>query len=258
MSNRRTRPAGRGATPAAGKGRAAAAKERAAKLREEQRRAERRRAVWQSVAAAAVIVLVVGIGVGVQAYRNRGEGPVRTPANAVDGTGFAVGNASAKAAVELYEDFQCPACREFEQDAGPALRAFVDAGAARVVYRPIAFLDRASTTRYSTRSLSAAACAADAGVFARMHDLLYANQPAEGTAGLTDDQLIALGRQAGASGEGFAACVRDKRYRAWTATVTDTASKAGVNSTPTVRVNGQPLSNPTKENLTAAIQAAQS
>jgi protein-disulfide isomerase len=234
-----------------------AARERAAKLREEQRRTERRRrAAWQSAVAVAVIVLVVGVGAGVQAYRNRSHGPTGTPANAVDGTGFAIGNASAKATIELYEDFQCPACAGFEQAAGPALRQFADAGTARVVYRPIAFLDRASTTRYSTRALNAAGCAAEAGVFTRMHDLLYANQPAEGTAGLTDDQLIDLGRQAGTSGGQFASCVRDLRYQAWAATVTDTASKAGVNSTPTVRVNGQTLSDPTPANLTAAIRGA--
>jgi protein-disulfide isomerase len=86
--------------------------------------------------------------------------------------------------------------------------------------------------------------------------LLFANQPAEGTAGLSDDELIDLGRRAGAGGDAFASCVKSLRYESWTKTVTDAASKDGVNGTPTVRVNGTPVEQPTPDNLRAAIEAA--
>ncbi len=45
---------------------------------------------------------------------------------------------------------------------------------------------RNSTTQYSTRSLNAAACVTAQGgsaAFLKFHDLLYANQPAEGVPG---------------------------------------------------------------------------
>jgi hypothetical protein len=62
----------------------------------------------------------------------------------------------------------------------------------------------------------------------------------EGGEGLPEDRLVALGQQAGA-GPDFATCVAEDRYVAWTAGVTDDASRAGVNATPTIRVDGQEI-----------------
>jgi len=82
--------------------------------------------------------------------------------------------------------------------------------------------------------------------------LLYANQPEENTPGLTDDRLIALGRQAG-GGAGFASCVQSGRYAPWTAEVTDQASKDGLQGTPTVKVDGKEIQDPTPDALRAAV-----
>lgn len=233
------------------------ARQRAVAAREAQRRAERRRrSLVQAGVALAVLVIVVGIGIAVQANRNKPTGALVTPASAVDGTGFAVGPATAPVTVEVYEDFQCPVCRDFEKGSGPTLDQLVTQGKVRVVYRPIAILDRASSTNYSTRSLNAAACAADAGAFPRFHNTLYDDQPAEGSAGLSDDRLIDIGRSNGATSASYASCVRDGRYKSWSRSVTEAASKRGVNGTPTVYVNGKALTNPTPEALTTAVKAA--
>jgi protein-disulfide isomerase len=258
MSDRRTTTP-KAERPTTRKG---AARERAASMREAQARSERRRrALTQAGIGAAVLALVVGVGVAVQVQRDTVAGPDGAPANTVDGGfGFATGPSAAKATVTVFEDFQCPACKVFESVAGPSLKKLTSNGDARVVYRPIAFLDNASTTRYSTRSLNAAACAADAGAFGRMHETLFANQPAENTAGLTDDRLIELGRQAGVSGDTFSNCVKDKRYLRWTKDATDASSKAGVSGTPTVLVNGKQVKGaqglPTGADIEAAVQAA--
>ncbi|MFZ5851700.1 MAG: DsbA family protein [Actinomycetota bacterium] len=239
------------------------ARRRAADLRRAQQRTdERRRRLLGALVAVAVLAAAVAVGVAVQSRRAGGGGALRVPPGVVDGTGFAVGRASAPVTVEVYEDFQCPACRAFEQASGQTLGQLAESGAARVVYRPIAFLDSASTTRYSTRALNAAACvAADAGVaaFQRFHALLYADQPAEGSAGLPDSRLVSLGAQAGANASTLGTlgtCVRDLTYQAWTRQVTDTASRHGVNATPTVLVNGRRLAVPTPANLQAAVRAA--
>lgn len=196
------------------------------------------------------------VGIAVQSQRGVPDGPAAVPAGAVDGTGFVVGSETAPVTVEVYEDFQCPACRAFEQTSGPVLDSLVDAGTARVIYRPIAFLDRASTTRYSTRALNAAACAADAGAFTSIHQRLWTVQPPEGTPGLSDEELIRLGADSGADGADYARCVRDLRYQPWTRQVTDEASKRGINATPTVLVNGQALQAPTPDTVRAAIENA--
>jgi len=143
------------------------------------------------------------------------------------------------ATIDIYVDFQCPICREYEARSGATIDQLVASGQAEVIYHPIAILDRASTTQYSTRASAASGCAAAAGVFAQYAKLLYANQPPENGNGLPAAQLVSLGQQAGATGSDFASCVTDTTYKSWTASLTDQSSKAGVNGTPTVKVNGQ-------------------
>jgi protein-disulfide isomerase len=230
-------------------------RQRAAAAREAARRAERRRRL-RTGAVAAVLALVVGAGIAVQAARSTSDGPGGLPSGTVQKYGLPLGTRGAPATVEVFEDFLCPACARFEAVAGDELRELAAEGTVRVVYRPFAFLDGYSTTRYSTRALNAAACAADQGRFVEMHDQLFRSQPPEGGPGLSDDRLVALGRSAGATGDDFGSCVNDLRYERWTQRATDAASKAGVVQTPTVFVNGEPLAAPTVEALREAVAAA--
>ena len=204
------------------------------------------------VAVVAVLLFAGAVGFGI--YRaQRGSDDVVAPAGATP-TGLTVGQASAPATIDIYLDFQCPVCKAFEEQAGSTIDELVAAGRAKVVYHPVAYLDRFSSTQYSTRSSQASACAADAGVFPAYLTLLYAEQPPENSAGLPDDRLIALGRQAGA-GDAFAQCVQDDRYARWTKSVTDAASRAGVTGTPTVLVNGAPVDR-TADSIRSAVAAA--
>jgi protein-disulfide isomerase len=222
----------------------------------------RRRAVVGGVVAAVVVVLAVVVGIVVQTARTSTPADAAAPAGTVDdGTGIAVGQPDAPVTVAVYEDFQCPVCASFEATNGATLDRLVRDGAIRLVYHPIAFLDRASTTDYSTRALNAAGVVLDragADAFVRFHDLLFASQPPEGSAGLTDDQLVDLAVQAGASGEAVEQGIHDRAFGDWVRQVTDAASRAGVNGTPTVLVDGTPIPNDqlTPEGLAAAVDAA--
>jgi protein-disulfide isomerase len=210
------------------------------------------------VSLVVVAVLAIAAVTGIALYRSQ-SAPAGTPGVPKGGTatGVVVGPAVAPASMDLYLDFQCPACKQFEETSGPTLDRYVAAGTLKIVYHPVAFLDAYSSgTRYSTRASAASACAADAGVFPAYIRALYANQPPEGGTGLTDDQLVALGREAGATSADFATCVKSHRYESWTAQVTEAASKAGVNQTPTLLVDGKPVEVPTTANVVAAIEAA--
>ena len=199
-----------------------------------------------------VVVLVLFAGaVGFGVYRAQAGGGA-LPAGAT-AAGVAVGNPDAPVTIDLYMDFQCPACAQYEQQAGATIDELVASGRARVVYHPVAYLNRFSSTRYSSRSSAAAGCAADAGVLPRFAQLLFANQPPEGGDGLPEDRLIALGTQAGAGGD-FATCVQAGTYADWTRSVTDAASRAGVTATPTVLVNGTVIGN-SADALRAAVTA---
>ncbi|TQN43736.1 protein-disulfide isomerase [Blastococcus colisei] len=237
-----------------------ATKRAAEKARQEQARKRRARLVTGSVVAAIVAVIVV-VAIIVQSARTD-TADAATPATVAEGTGgagFATGPADAPVTIDVYEDYLCPACRAFEEVAGDALDQLAAEGEALVRYRPVAILDRLSADDYSTRAANAAAVVADAAgveTFLEFSDLLFANQPAEGGPGLSDQELVSLAAQAGATGADVETGIRELRFGDWVARVTDQASQEGLTGTPTVLVNGEPLAVPTAEALLAAVQAA--
>ncbi|MGY1640140.1 thioredoxin domain-containing protein [Geodermatophilus sp. SYSU D00703] len=198
------------------------AEERAAEARARAHAGRRRRTVVGGVVAAVVLVVAVVVVVVVQTARTSTPADA-VPAGTVDaGVGIPVGESDAPVTVDVYEDFQCPICASFEATSGATLDRLVEDGAIRLVYHPIAFLDRASTTDYSTRALNAAGVVLDrAGVeaFVRFHDLLFAQQPPEGGAGLSDDRLVDLAAQAGASDAAVGDGIRNRAFGDWTAQV---------------------------------------
>lgn len=241
-------------------------RDRVEKMRAQERaRADRRRRLVMTGVVLGVLVLVVGIGAAVQLGRSGGtpDAGSAAPAGTVDRYAVPRGDASAPVRLTLYEDFQCPACRATEAYLRTTIAQLVDEGRIRVLYRPIAFLDNASTTDYSSRALGAAACVledAGTGAYLRMHDLLYANQPPEGGAGLDDSRLADIAGRAGADRAAVAACMDEGRFEGWVAAATDQASKNGVNATPTILVDGEQLQltqdEDPKVTLRRAVQAA--
>jgi len=212
------------------------------------REKRRSRTLWTSIAATAVLVIAGLIGWGIVASQT--SDTYTAPAGAVkNGTGIKVGTGPIQ--IDIYEDFICPACGQFEQQTGATLDQLVAQGKATVVYHPLAFLDSKSSTNYSTRAAAASGAAAQDGKFREYAKALFAQQPAEGTPGLTDDQLIQIGRSVGLT-DAFAQAVRDGKYKPWTAHVTDQASGDGITGTPTVRVGGKDVQ-PTTQAILAAV-----
>ena len=123
-------------------------------------------------------------------------------------------------------------------------------------YHVISFLDSASTTKYSSRAANAlyASAGVSPDAFAKYHQVLYQQQPAEGSAGLTEDKLVQLAQQSGAGAA--ADQIRAGTYADYVARATDQSSKDGVTGTPTVLVNGKALQQPTLDQVTAAVNAA--
>ena len=233
----------------------AEARRRLAELLEQRRQQGERRVRFASAATALVLVALVGIGIGVQASRIPAPtGPV--PAGVSLADGVTVGRSTAPVTLDLYEDPQCPVCAQFESQVGPAISGWIASGKVKVHYHVISFLDSASTTKYSSRAANAlyASAGVSADAFAKYHQLLYQQQPAEGSAGLTEDKLVQLAQQAGA--DAAADQIRAGTYADYVARATDQSSKDGVTGTPTVRVNGKAVDQPTLDQVTAAVNAA--
>lgn len=228
-----------------------------------QHAAARRRTVL-IVSASVIVVLLIAGGIGYAVYSGTSKPSAGTDVAIPRGgtsNAILVGQPDAPVTVDIYLDFQCPICKAFEAQAGSSLQQLVKDGTIRIAYHPVAYLDRLSSgTRYSSRSSSASGCAADVDAFEAFKDALFAQQPPENGTGLTDDELVQIGAQAGADSPGFASCVRTEKYADWTASLTDAASAAGVNGTPTILVNGQTVGPsgqvPTVDQVTAAIAAA--
>src|ERR1700748_104357 len=88
--------------------------------------------------------------------------------------GVLVGRAGARRRLVVFEDPQCPYCREFEDRSGDLLRREVAAGAVAVEYRIRSFLGNESV-----RAANALAVAAGAGRFDGLRAEMFANQPPE-------------------------------------------------------------------------------
>jgi protein-disulfide isomerase len=222
----------------------------------QQKARERRRTVtlWTSVGVVAVLLIAGLIGWAVLAGQEKDTaGSVVVPPTATDnGTAFARGEGPVT--IDIYEDFMCPICHEFEDSAGPTITKLVDAKKVTVRYHPISILDRASNgTEYSTRSAGAAAAAAAGGKFYEYHEVLFANQPEENSDGLDNAKLIELGKSVGLTSQAFADAVTNGTYQGWATDVTDKASAAGVTGTPTIKVNGKVLEDRTAAGLEKAV-----
>ncbi|USI93086.1 DsbA family protein [Rhodococcus pyridinivorans] len=166
------------------------------------------------------------------------------------------GTDSPRRVVTIYEDYQCPACKNFEATFGGTLDELRTTGTAAIDYHPIAFLDRMSTTGYSSRAANASVCVAESAIdsWRGFHSAAYAQQPPEGGQGLSDDQLSEIAVAAGAP-ESVSECISSGRYNDWVESSTHTILGTDVNSTPTVLLNGTLLDLTTPEALSAAVLA---
>jgi protein-disulfide isomerase/uncharacterized membrane protein YphA (DoxX/SURF4 family) len=230
-------------------------------LLEARRLAARERSRYVNGSLAIVVVLVSIIAIGVQSGRAKIEGDLAA-SNATVKDGITYG-LDAAATVDVFEDFQCPHCLEFEQTVRPTLEADVVANKAQVRYHLLSFLDSGSNgNRYSSRAANAALCVSDVDVseFVKFHDILFTSavQPKEGSKGRTDAEFITYAQQAGltpAQVTTFTTCIQTEQHKALVEAMTENASKRGVTGTPTVLVDGKQVT-ANLASLTKAIATA--
>lgn len=185
---------------------------------------------YPRLAAAGVLfaAVIIGITAGAASAQSPNAAAV-APLGATASGGIVVGDASAPVKLVIYEDPQCPICREFEQINGKTLENAVTAGKVSVEYRMRSFLGVESV-----RADNALAAAQADGKFEALRATLFAHQPVERTGGYTTDDLIALGRSVGLTDASYLDAVRSMTYRAWVGFVDDQASRDGNVGTPQI------------------------
>lgn len=186
------------------------------------------------------------------------------------GSAWTAANADSIPVLQIWEDFQCPACAQFEKASGAKLLELVEAGKVRLEFRPTLFLDanlRAQNTAAgnpdsSLRATMAFGCAVDQGKAIEFHKGVFASQPTEEGQGYSNADMTAVAQSAGFSAQqltDFMECLTNQDYKDWANNSFDKFSKEGVTSTPTGFLNGTELTSddlfdPAK--LEAAITAA--
>lgn len=172
--------------------------------------------------------------------------------------------------LQIWEDFQCPACKSFEDASGEKLAELVDAGKVKLEYRPTLFLDAnlqakntaAGNPDSSLRATIAFGCAVDQGVAREYHNGVFRIQPEDEGQGFSNADLTGIAQETGMSSEKlttFIECLTNQVYKDWANNSYDQFGKSGVTSTPTGFLNGTELKSEVMfdpAQLEAAITAA--
>jgi protein-disulfide isomerase len=232
----------------------------------EERRAERRRVTTRRSSrrfglGAITAVAVIGglVVVGLIALTRP---PAATPAAAVVPAsvpaglaqdGFTLGKADAPVTIDVYEDFQCPACMRWGRDVFPSLaRNELASGTARLVYHSDPFIGQESQD-----AARAGWAASRQNRFWDLWATLYANQGLRENGGaFTHDRLFAMADAIGLEPTMFGLDYASDAAQQYVSDGIAAAAKAGIQSTPTVVVNGRPFTGATYPDLAAAIAAA--
>ena len=218
--------------------------ERAKAIQREQAAGERNRRILITLAILVVLSAVVAAGVvfssGGGSKKPEASGAL-PPATAQGQTLVMGDNAKAATKVMVYEDFLCPYCRQFETSTRDFLQAAADKGTVQVEYRPFHLLQ----DDYSTRALSAWAAVLQEGTPKQAlsyHDLLYDKQPYEASPSKPDgDKLAAWAKDSGVTSSSVLDSVKKADDPAFVKAADAAATKAGVDGTPTVLVDGKAL-----------------
>ena len=150
--------------------------------------------------------------------------------------------------LDIWEDFQCPVCRNFEAVNNKQINEWINAKKVVAVFHPLSFIGAESAYM-----ANAAACSADEGKFLQMHEALYANQAsAENSGKWNQTTLIGLGAGIGLNSKSFAECVTSAKYSDWVTNVANDGQDKKINSTPTVLINGKEIERNQKNYFDAA------
>jgi protein-disulfide isomerase len=143
-----------------------------------------------------------------------------------------------------------------ENEAGDALSAAVEDGRARVEFRPVNFLSRYGDFSMDAANAFAVVLDAEGAEVAKaFHDAVYADQPAEDGDHPGSEWLIEKAVEAGASEEAVTAGIEEGTFEGWVDNATGAASEAGVNGTPTVLLDGEPVPGSTIGEVAANLEA---
>lgn len=176
-------------------------------------------------------------------------------------SGLTLGKVTAPAKIEVFEDFQCPACKHFSEEIEPlVLDKLVVTGKAYYIFQNYPFLDSNSPAKESRAAANASMCANEQGKFWEYHDVLFSNWNGENQGAFNNANLLGFAKALELDMKNFQTCVEENRYATEVQVSFDNGVTMGVSGTPSVFVNGimiTPGYIPSFEDIAAAVEAAQ-
>lgn len=216
-----------------------------------------------TVGAIAVAAVIVGF---VVFSSNKGGGATATIQAPLASTptaqanGPALGPETAIVTVDVWSDFQCPACDAFAKSTLIDLtNKYVPTGQVRFVDHTIWFIGQKDGNEESLNAGAAAECAGDQNQYWPYHDYLFANQGKENGGWVTRGLLDGIAARLNLDTAKFSACYDSGAQQATVKDNTALAAKVPVKGTPTIQINGKAYESqyvPTADQLSAEIDKA--
>ncbi len=172
--------------------------------------------------------------------------------------GLAMGNPNAKVKIEVFEDFQCPACKEFTDLIETQLvqSTYLSSGQVYYTYRQFPILDQVSATKESHQAANASMCANAQGKFWAYHDILFANQSGENLGAFNNKRLEAFAQSLGLDMTAFTKCFNADTYKTEIDADIQKGQAYGIQGTPSIFLNGTQINPVTYSDLKSSIDAA--
>jgi protein-disulfide isomerase len=146
-----------------------------------------------------------------------------------------LGSTSAPVTVVEYADYHCPFCEQFYTGAFPDIKAkYIDTGKVKFYYQDFPFLAPDSTT-----AAEATQCANDQGDFWQYHDYLFNHQGGESSGDFAAVDQKKFAKALGLNVVTFASCLDSGKYADFVTQEKSNGTNVGVQSTPTVFINGK-------------------
>ena len=208
-----------------------------------------------------MVALVVAVTIGVSFTSNNSKeakANAAIPSSVEKSEGYGIvfnKGVSGVPKIDIWEDFQCPVCRDFEAVNNKQIREWIEAKKVTAVFHPLSFIgsQNPGLANESAAMANAAACSADEGKFLQYHEALYANQASSENSGKWNaTTLIALGANLKITSKNFTDCVTQGKYLGWVENVAADGSAKNVDSTPTVFINGKEIERIQKNYFDAA------
>lgn len=195
--------------------------------------------------------------------KGAGEIITVTPASLPTANGLTLGDPNASVTIDVFEDFQCPACQYFSESIEPlVIQNLVTPGNAKYTFHHYPFIDGngATSSGESDQAANASMCANEQGKFWEMHSIIYANWNGENKGNLSNVRLAAMAESVGLDMDAFNDCFGSKKYQNDIQADFELGQTMGVSGTPSVFVNGTKVGQPGKiasyQEIADAVNAA--